>query len=125
MSRVCQCCGKRPSVGNRVSRRGLAKHKGGVGRKITGVTRRQFRPNLQRVRVQITGGGVERTWVCTQCLRSGKVSKPKRAPAVHPAPERVPEPVEVAVEASEDELDAEDEATDRDADLDGTPESES
>ena len=110
MSRVCECCGKKPSMGNRVARRGLAKHKGGVGRKITGITRRQFRPNLQRVRVQIPGGGVKRMRVCTQCLRSGKISKPKRAPAEHPVPEPVQAAVETDVEETEEELDEEGEA---------------
>ena len=109
MSRICECCGKRPSTGNKVTRRGLAKHKGGVGRKITGISRRQFRPNLQRVRIQIPGGGVKRMRVCTQCLRSGKVSKPKRAPAVHPVPEPVAETAEVAVDVETiDELDESD-----------------
>lgn len=102
-------------MGNSVARRGLAKHKGGVGRKITGITRRQFRPNLQRIRVQTAGGSAKRMWVCTQCMRSGRINKPTHAPAVHPAPERVPEPVEadVAVEVADDEtLESDDDASD-------------
>lgn len=118
MSRVCECCGKKPSVGNRVARRGLAKYKGGVGRKITGITRRQFRPNLQRVRVQIKGGGIRRMWVCTQCLRAGKVSKPNREPALHPAPELV----EAAVD-SETLADAEDTDTELESEADADSES--
>ncbi|MDB4458868.1 50S ribosomal protein L28, partial [bacterium] len=49
MARVCEICGKGPQMGNRVETRGKAKYLGGVGTKKTGITRRQFRPNLQKV----------------------------------------------------------------------------
>ena len=52
MARMCEVCGKKPSKGNSVETRGKAKYLGGVGTKITGITRRQFRPNLQKVKVQ-------------------------------------------------------------------------
>lgn len=74
MSRVCEICGKRPSAGRIITRRGLAKKKGGVGRKITGVTRRRFLPNLQTVRA-IINGATRRIKVCTACLKAGKVVK--------------------------------------------------
>ena len=77
MSRKCDICGKGVSVGNRVARRGLAKYKGGVGKKTTGITKRTFRPNIQKIRVQ-DGGSVKRMKVCAQCLRSGKVTKPEK-----------------------------------------------
>ena len=77
MSRACDICGKRVAVGNKVARRGLAKHKGGVGRKTTGVTKRTFRPNIQKIRVQV-GSSVKRLRVCAQCIRSGKVTKPTK-----------------------------------------------
>ena len=35
-------------MGNRVETRGKAKYLGGVGTKITGITRRKFVPNLQK-----------------------------------------------------------------------------
>ena len=38
------------------------------------VTRRRFRPNIQRVKAVINGG-VKRIRVCTRCLRSNKVIK--------------------------------------------------
>ncbi len=79
MSRVCDICGKRVTVGNRVARRGLAKYKGGVGRKITGVTKRKFKPNIQKMRVEVNGT-VKHMKVCAQCLRSGKVKKPGKRP---------------------------------------------
>lgn len=47
MSRVCQVSGKKTRVGNSVARRGLAKYKGGVGIKTTGITKRKFKVNLQ------------------------------------------------------------------------------
>jgi len=79
MSRVCEYCGKRTRVGNRLARRGLAKAKGGVGIKTTGVTRRRFKPNVQRVRA-VVDGTVRRVKVCTQCMRSGVIRKPMLGP---------------------------------------------
>jgi len=37
-------------------------------------TKRRFEPNLQRVRAVI-GGKVTRAYVCTRCLKAGKVQK--------------------------------------------------
>ncbi len=37
-------------------------------------TKRRFEPNLQRVRVLI-GGSPTRAYVCTRCLKAGKVEK--------------------------------------------------
>ncbi len=74
MSRVCELCGKKTEVGNQIERRGLAKWKGGVGRKITGKTKRTFKPNLQMVRAKIDGS-VKRIKVCTRCISAGKVTK--------------------------------------------------
>ena len=74
MSRVCEICGKKTGVGNQIERRGLAKWKGGVGKKITGKTKRKFKPNLQRVRAKIDGS-VKRIKVCTRCISAGKVVK--------------------------------------------------
>ena len=74
MARRCEICGKGPSVGNKIERRGLAKRKGGVGRKITGKTKRRFLPNLQSVKVK-WNGGTRKMRVCTRCIRSGRVEK--------------------------------------------------
>ncbi len=73
--RRCDVCGKGPLRGNQISRRGLAKKAGGVGRKITGKSKRSFKPNLQRVRA-VVDGRVVRLKVCTACLKAGKVAKP-------------------------------------------------
>ena len=37
-------------------------------------TKRRFEPNLQRVRV-LLGGKRTRAYVCTRCLKGGKVQK--------------------------------------------------
>lgn len=74
MSRVCAICGKKPHAGRSIKRRGMAKKKGGVGRKITGVSKRFFLPNLQKVRT-ITRGTVKRILVCSKCIKAGKVQK--------------------------------------------------
>jgi len=75
MARVCEICGKGVAKGNSVAHRGKAKYLGGVGTKITGITRREFRPNLQRVRVTTANGTHKTMRVCTQCIRSGAVAK--------------------------------------------------
>ena len=74
MSKICYVCGKRPVAGRRITRRGLAKKKGGVGQRITGITRRRFLPNLQRIRT-IIKGKVKKVRVCTKCLKAGKIKK--------------------------------------------------
>ena len=75
MSQVCEICGKKPMVGNRIIRKGLAKYKGGIGLHTTGITKRRFMPNLQSVRVK-EGGTTRRRTVCTECIRAGRITKP-------------------------------------------------
>ncbi len=75
MAFACEVCGKKPVMGNSVSHRGKAKYLGGVGTKVTGISRRKFKPNLQRVRVTTANGTNKTVRVCTQCLRSGAVTK--------------------------------------------------
>ena len=74
MSRKCEICGKATAFGNTISRRGLAKYKGGVGRKITGKTKRRFKPNVQKVRA-VVNGVKKRVRVCAKCLKSDKLAK--------------------------------------------------
>lgn len=57
----CAVCGKKRVVGNNVSH---ANNK----------TKRIIFANLQRMRIQTTSG-VRRLYVCTRCLRSGRVKK--------------------------------------------------
>lgn len=61
MSRECHYCGKRTVAGSSVSH-------------AHNVTKRRFRPNLQKVRA-LVDGAPRRVLVCTRCLRSGKVTK--------------------------------------------------
>ena len=77
MGQQCDVCGKKPVVGNQYTRRGKAKYLGGVGRKPTGISRRTFRPNLQRIQCQV-GGSVRRLHVCVQCIRSGRIQRPQK-----------------------------------------------
>jgi len=86
MAKQCEVCGKGPQMGNQVTIRGKKKYLGGVGTKITGITRRTFKPNLQRVHVSTPTGAHKTMNVCTQCLRSGGVAK-----IVRHAPFKVPE----------------------------------
>jgi large subunit ribosomal protein L28 len=61
MSRVCAVCGKKPGFGNNRSHSMVA-------------TKRRFEPNLQRVRILLKGKPT-RAYVCTRCLKAGKVQK--------------------------------------------------
>lgn len=74
MAQECAQCGKSISFGNKVKQRGKAKYLGGNGRKTVGITRRVFRPNLQKIRVQ-EGSATITKRVCVQCIRSGAVQK--------------------------------------------------
>jgi large subunit ribosomal protein L28 len=70
MPRQCHICGKSTVFGSSISH-------------AHNVTKRTFKPNLQRVRA-LVDGSVQRILVCTRCLRSGKVVK---APARDWSPE--------------------------------------
>lgn len=74
----CAVCGRKASLGNVIVQRGKAKRDGGVGKKTTGVTRRQFRPNIQKVRALVDGKAC-RIHACARCIKAGKVQKPLRA----------------------------------------------
>jgi len=75
MSRVCAFTGKKTIFGNSITRRGKAKYLGGVGRKVTGISRRKFKPNIQKVRAVIDGT-VMRIRVSAKALRLGVIQKP-------------------------------------------------
>lgn len=77
MPRECFFTGKRTSMGRSYSHRGKAKYLGGVGRKITGKSKRKFKPNIQKVRALIDGKAV-RIRVCAKAIRNGLVIKPPK-----------------------------------------------
>ena len=77
MARVCEISGKRTHSGRMYTRRGLAKSKGGVGRKITGNNLREFKPNVQKVRA-VVNGRIVRLKVAAKFIRRGMVTKPMR-----------------------------------------------
>ena len=61
MSKICAICGKKPSFGHNRSHSMVA-------------TKRRFDPNLQKVRI-LVGKAPRRVYVCTRCLKAGKVTK--------------------------------------------------
>lgn len=61
MAKLCEVCGKGKLSGNIVTF---------SDRKI----KRKWSPNIRRVRA-IVGGTKKRIYVCTRCLRSGKVTR--------------------------------------------------
>ena len=75
MSAVCEVCGKAKKVGGSITRRGLAKKKGGIGMHVVKNVKRTFHPNLQRVRARAPGGTVKRMRVCTACIRDNRIQK--------------------------------------------------
>ncbi|MBM4100694.1 MAG: 50S ribosomal protein L28 [Phycisphaerae bacterium] len=77
MPRRCHFTGARTTSGNRMTRRGKAKYLGGVGIKTTSVTKRTFKPNLQRVKA-VVDGRPARVLASTRAIRSGLVVKPIR-----------------------------------------------
>ena len=77
MPRVCHFTGKKTTFGNQITHRGKAKYLGGVGTKVTGITARKFKPNIQKVRAVIEGR-VCRIKVSAKAIRNGMVVKPVR-----------------------------------------------
>ena len=79
-------------MGNQIEHRGKAKYLGGVGTKVTGITRREFKPNLQRVKITTPNGTTRYARVCTRCLKKGVVRK-----AIQQAPFKLPVSMQKAV----------------------------
>ena len=61
MSRKCVVCNKGPMVGNSVSH-------------AHNLNKRRWLPNVQKIRIEWQGK-VRPAYVCTSCIRSGKVRK--------------------------------------------------
>lgn len=75
MPRVCQFTGRKTRMGRQITTRGKAKYLGGVGTKITGITARKFKANIQKVRA-VVDGQVVRIKVSTKAIRMGLITKP-------------------------------------------------
>ena len=88
MPRVCHFTGKKTTFGNQITHRGKAKYLGGVGTKVTGVTARKFKPNIQRVRAVIDGQ-IVRIKVSAKAIKMGLVVKPVRRKYTKPTPAAV------------------------------------
>jgi large subunit ribosomal protein L28 len=77
MPRVCAITGKKTTFGSQITTRGKAKYLGGVGTKITGITARSFKPNIQKVRA-VVNGKIVRIKVSAKAIRNGAIVKPTR-----------------------------------------------
>jgi large subunit ribosomal protein L28 len=75
MPRVCAITGKKTTFGNQITHRGKAKYLGGVGTKVTGITARKFKPNIQKVRA-LVDGKIVRLKVSAKAIRNGHIVKP-------------------------------------------------
>jgi large subunit ribosomal protein L28 len=75
MTKVCVITGRRPVKGNLINRKGQSKKSGGIGTHVTSITRRKFRPNLQRVHIRLANGSTKRVWVSVKALKAGLVQK--------------------------------------------------
>ncbi len=69
MSRECYLTGKKNMVVGSVIRRGKARAEGGVGRKVTGVSKRTQRANLQKKTIR-EGGKIKEVWLSVSALRT-------------------------------------------------------
>lgn len=74
MFKKCVLCGKGELTGKVVTRKGLAKSKGGTGSKISRSTKRKFLPNLQKMRIVINAHP-KRVYLCAKCIKKGEFQK--------------------------------------------------
>ncbi len=77
MPRICDLSGARTTRGNRIRYRGKAKYLGGIGKKVTSITRRTYKPNLQEV-TALVDGRPTRMRITARCLKTGLIVKAPR-----------------------------------------------
>ncbi|MCX6826937.1 MAG: 50S ribosomal protein L28 [candidate division Zixibacteria bacterium] len=65
MAKICEICGKKPSIGRNISH-------------AHNVTPRRWNPNLRTVRAKMNGT-IKTVRVCTACLKAGKIQKVNRS----------------------------------------------
>ena len=87
MPRVCEFTGRRTSTGRTYTKRGKAKYLGGVGTKITGKTKRTFKPNIQTV-TAVVDGSLKRVKISTKAIKSGMLVKPLKRKFVYKAADK-------------------------------------
>jgi large subunit ribosomal protein L28 len=75
MGKICVITGRRPVKGSIINRKGQTKKSGGIGTHVTSITKRKFRPNLQRIRIRLANGGTKRVWVSVKAIKAGLVQK--------------------------------------------------
>jgi large subunit ribosomal protein L28 len=75
MPRVCHFTGLRTTVGRTIRYRGRPKCQGGIGLKVTAISKRTFKPNLQNV-TAVIDGTPKRIKVSTRAIKRGLVVKP-------------------------------------------------
>ena len=95
MPRVCELTGRKTGRGNTYTHRGKAKYLGGVGTKITGKTKRKFKPNIQKV-TALMNGTVRRVKVSAKAIRMGLVVKPLKRKYAYRAQPKEAESVDAA-----------------------------
>jgi large subunit ribosomal protein L28 len=81
MPRVCEFTGKKTSSGRTYTTRGKAKYLGGVGTKVTGKTKRTFKPNIQVV-TAVIDGVTRKVKVSAKAMKAGVIVKPLRRKVV-------------------------------------------
>src|SRR5277367_2904395 len=79
MSRICEITGTGSIKGSHIWRSGKAKKKGGIGTHVTGITKRRFMPNLQRVKALINGE-VRYVRVTANALKKGLIGEGRHRP---------------------------------------------
>lgn len=74
MLKKCEICKKGALAGRVVIHKGLAKNKGGTGRKISRKTKRTFFANLQKTRI-LVNGHPKNVYLCCRCIKKGDFQK--------------------------------------------------
>lgn len=75
MPRRCHFTGLKTTVGRSIRYRGKPKCQGGIGLKVTAISKRTFKPNLQTVDA-VVNGQRKRIKVSTRAIKNGLVVKP-------------------------------------------------
>lgn len=77
MSRECFFTGRKTVAGRSIVRHGKPKRLGGVGLKVRGISKRKFKPNIQKVRAVVDGKLVKIN-VSAKAIKMGLVVKPMK-----------------------------------------------